>query len=250
MNNVGVIWHYGDYHNLLQKTEENKISLNNQISDIQHEDYPLLNRKIELMTVAAQITLLDEPINSSNRRRDITAIIFEGEDEIGRSRLLKFIVDSLENSNNTDYISDISYYDHAYIPNTPIIQVITHCCRFEQRFNEFGLLRSLLKQLLQFHNNEKTQYEREQYLLSLFDITKENDLYLRKNLFLLNDLLDVGFSRSHIETENTHDLNLLETYESNINELILHIVNKLIGSPNSIGELYSPTSPGNITNTW
>jgi hypothetical protein len=77
MNNVGTIWQYGDYQELSQITEQNKTS-NSRINDIRHEDYPLLGRRVELMIVAAQITLLDEPITSSNRRRDLAAIIFEG----------------------------------------------------------------------------------------------------------------------------------------------------------------------------
>jgi hypothetical protein len=133
----------------------------------------------------------------------------------------------------------------------PTIQVINYCCQFEQRFNEFGLLRSLLRQLLQFHNNEKSQYEREQYLLRLFDINNANDLYLRRNLFLLNDLLDVRFRRSHIETENIKEQNLVKTYETNINELLLHVLNKLIESPDNMGESYQPISLANITNkSW
>jgi hypothetical protein len=77
MNNVGVIWQYGDYQDITQITEQNK-TFNRQISEIRQEEYPLLGRKVELMIVAAQITLLDEPVNSSNRRRDLAAIIFEG----------------------------------------------------------------------------------------------------------------------------------------------------------------------------
>jgi hypothetical protein len=77
MNNVGVIWHYGDYHDLSPVTEQNK-TLNRQINHIGQDDYPLLGRRVELMIVVAQIMLLDEPINSSNRRRDLAAIIFEG----------------------------------------------------------------------------------------------------------------------------------------------------------------------------
>ena len=79
MNNVGVIWHYGDYHDLPQVTEQNNTpTTTRQISDIRQEDYPLLGRRVELMIVAAQIMLLDEPNNSSNRRRELAAIIFEG----------------------------------------------------------------------------------------------------------------------------------------------------------------------------
>jgi hypothetical protein len=88
MNNVGIIWHYGDYHDLPQVNEQTKTTTiattttttaTRQISDIGREDYPLLGRRVELMIVAAQIMLLDEPINSANRRRDLAAIIFEGE---------------------------------------------------------------------------------------------------------------------------------------------------------------------------
>jgi len=86
MNNVGIIWHYGDYHDLPQVIEQTKTTTTTttttatrQISDIGREDYPLLGRRVELMIVAAQIMLLDEPINSANRRRDLAAIIFEGE---------------------------------------------------------------------------------------------------------------------------------------------------------------------------
>jgi len=193
---------------------------------------------------------------------------------MGRSRLLQFIADSLENSTNVNNISAFSFYDNTYIPDDPTmngndsvipiyndgtkaisslnnyandcsiikkstIQVINYCCQFEQRFIEFGLLRSLLRQLLQFHDNDKSQYEREQYLLRLFDINKAHDLHLRRNLFLLNDLLDVRFRRSHIATENINDQNLAKTYEANINELLLHILNKLIESSNNIGESYT-----------
>ncbi len=77
MNNVGVIWHYGDYHDLPQAIEQNKAS-DQQIYDTRHEDFPLLGRRVELMTVAAQIMLLDEPVTSPKRRRDLAAIIFEG----------------------------------------------------------------------------------------------------------------------------------------------------------------------------
>ncbi len=303
MNNVGIIWQYGDYHDFSQTTESNKTTSENRISDIRQEEYPLLGRRVELMMVAAQIVLLDEPVNSTNRRRDLAAIIFEGsetlflpkqsgkfpflgEDKIGRSRLLQFIANSLENSSNVNNMAPVSYYDHAYIPNDPTtncnntvipidpndnerrsslndyatdcsmvkkatIQVINYRCQFEQRFNEFGLLRALLKQLLQFHRNEKTQHEREQYLLRLFDISKATDLHLRRNLFLLNDLLDTNFRRSHIETENVNDQNLVKTYEMNINELLLHILNKLIEPPNNVGEAYQSIPLGNLTNkTW
>jgi len=116
------------------------------------------------------------------------------------------------------------------------IRVISYCCQLEQRFNEFSLLSSLFRQLLRFDHNENTQYDREQYLSRLFDINKSHDLYLRRNLFLLNDLLDVRFRRSHIETENTNEKNFVRTYETNINELLLHILNQLIEPSTNTGE--------------
>jgi len=67
MHNVGIIWQYEN--NLI--TEQNK----DKINDVRNENYPLLGRRIELMIVATQIILLDEPLN---RRRDLAAIIFEG----------------------------------------------------------------------------------------------------------------------------------------------------------------------------
>jgi hypothetical protein len=165
------------------------------------------------------------------------------------------------NSNNTlipTYDNEIgpisslnNYSSDCSIMKKRSIQVINYRCQFEQRFKEFGLLRSLLKQLLQFHDNEKSQHEREQYILRLFDINKANDLHLRRNLFLLNDLLDTRFRRSHIESENINDQNLVKAYEANINELLLHILNKLIEPANNIGESYTPTSVGYITNkSW
>ncbi|CAF5189790.1 unnamed protein product, partial [Rotaria magnacalcarata] len=125
-----------------------------------------------------------------------------------------------------------------------IIRVIKYSCQLEQRFNEFSLLRSLLRQLLQFHNDDKTQHEREQYLLKLFDLNKSNDLYLRRNLFLLNDLLDVRFRRSPIESENNNEKNFVRTYETNINELLLHIVNQLIEPSANTNETYTNTVNG------
>ena len=68
------------------------------------------------------------------------------------------------------------------------------------------------------------------------DLNKSNDLYLRRNLFLLNDLLDVRFRRSHIDTDSTNETNLVRTYETNINELLLHILNQLIEPPMNIGD--------------
>jgi len=70
MHNVGIIWQYDNN----QINEQNK----DKITDLRHENYPLLGRRIELMIVATQIMLLDEPLNSSNRRPDLAAIIFEG----------------------------------------------------------------------------------------------------------------------------------------------------------------------------
>lgn len=110
----------------------------------------------------------------------------------------------------------------------PSIQVINYRCQFEQRFNEYSLLRSLLKQLLQFHNNDKTQPEREQYILRLFDITHTDDLHLRQNLFLLNDLCDVHFQHDRIEAESEQDSNFVKSYEANLNELLSHMLHKLI----------------------
>lgn len=116
--------------------------------------------------------------------------------------------------------------------------LITYRCQLEQRFVEYGLLRALLKQLLHLQNNDTTEFEREQYLLRLFDINKANDLYLRRNLFLLNDLLDVRFRRSCIESETS----VVETYDHHLDELLLHILNKLIDSSNQMGECYASPS--------
>lgn len=76
MNNVGIIWQYGDCLNNIQM-QNNPTFGQNQIviNDIRHENYPFLGRRIELMIVATQIVLLDDPLN---RRRDLAAIIFEG----------------------------------------------------------------------------------------------------------------------------------------------------------------------------
>jgi hypothetical protein len=128
------------------------------------------------------------------------------------------------------------------------IRVINYRCQLEQRYTEFSLLRSLLKQLLQFDNTEKSQHELEEYLLDLFDINKENDLSSRKNLFLLNSLLDVKFRRTHVEKENINDNNLDKDYETNLNQLILHILSKLIDTPSHIAESYASTSMGNAIN--
>ena len=211
----------------------------------------------------------------------VTSLFDSGEDKIGRSRLLKFIATCLDNFNYRNGTSNISYYDHAYTSddstclnaargspmsdneaeqnsslNTyasdcstakrPSIQVITYRCQLEQRFNEYGLLRSLLKQLLQFENDEKTQFEREQYLTRLCEINKANDLHLRSNLFLLNDLLHVRFRRSYIETDHANDSNFVQTHDANLNELLLHIVNKLIEPTNPVTETYSSASTGGL----
>ena len=153
-------------------------------------------------------------------------------------------------TNETELTSSLNKYSSdCSVEKKPPIHVISYRCQFEHRFKEFNLLRSLLKHLLQFHNNEKGPYEREQYILRLFDINKPNDLHLRRNLFLLNDLLDVRFRGNRIETENTNDNNLVKTYEGYINELLLHILNKLIEIPNNIGESYSTNSLGKTANT-
>ncbi|CAF3374726.1 unnamed protein product [Rotaria socialis] len=276
MNNVGIIWQYGDYLDNAQIKNSQTIQQNKSLDDdIRNENYPLLGRRIELMIVATQIMSLEEPLN---RRRDLAAIIFEGDDKIGRSRLLQFITDSFENSNNSNNSMPVSCYENNYIshdstiPNVIpvttndnqtnrssasypcandysttkklIIRVIKYSCQLEQRFNEFCLLRSLLRQLLQFHNDDKTQHEREQYLLKLFDLNKSNDLYLRRNLFLLNDLLDVRFRRSPIETENNNEKNFVRTYETNINELLLHILNQLIEPSANTNDTYTNTVNG------
>lgn len=73
MNNVGLIWHYGENHQL------ELTSIDEKNDDIRQEDYPLLGRRLELMIVATQILLLDEPIKSEKRRRDLAAIVFEGD---------------------------------------------------------------------------------------------------------------------------------------------------------------------------
>jgi hypothetical protein len=79
MNDVGIIWQYGEYQNTLQ-TQNNQMNEQDKdkLNDIRQENYPLLGRRLELMIVTAQIMLLDEPLNSPNRRRDLAAIIFEG----------------------------------------------------------------------------------------------------------------------------------------------------------------------------
>ena len=80
MNNVGLIWHYGDYQDLSPtvSSETPDSTTSQSIVDIGHEDYPLLGRRMELMIVAAHILLLDEPTDGIHRRQDLAAIIFEG----------------------------------------------------------------------------------------------------------------------------------------------------------------------------
>lgn len=77
MTNVGVIWQYGSHSEIPPVVEQNRSSML-QTNEVKHENYPFLGRRVELMIVAAQLMLLDEPVESSNRRRDLAAIIFEG----------------------------------------------------------------------------------------------------------------------------------------------------------------------------
>lgn len=94
MNNVGIVWHYGEYHNLspvMEKKEQDEARLNYQVNDVRHEDYPLLGRRVELMMVAAQIMLLDAPVTSEDHRRDLAAIIFEGRQSAKSDLLVKFL---------------------------------------------------------------------------------------------------------------------------------------------------------------
>lgn len=77
MTNIGIIWQYGEYPDVPQMIEQNKTS-SLQLNDIKHEYYPFLGRRVELMIVATQIMLLDEPVDSSKRPRDLAALIFEG----------------------------------------------------------------------------------------------------------------------------------------------------------------------------
>ena len=81
MNNVGIIWQYGDYADVQQQQVDSNQPIEHvqdKTFDIRHENYPLLGRRVELMMVVAQIMLLGEPPDSANRRRDLAAIIFEG----------------------------------------------------------------------------------------------------------------------------------------------------------------------------
>ena len=149
-----------------------------------------------------------------------------------------------KNENQTNYLSKLNVYgNECSIAGKSTIRIIKHCCQLEQRFNEFCLLRSLLQQLLYFHSNDNTQYEREQYLLRLFDTNKPDDMYLKGNLFLLNDLLGVGFLRYSIQGENTNEKNFVRTYETDMNELLLHILNQLIESPAIMNETSTTMRP-------
>jgi hypothetical protein len=216
MHNVGIIWQYGEAQQPIGSSSQ---SLHKSVDPVE-PIYPLLGRRIELMMVAAQIVLLDEPINSSRRRNDLAAIIFLGEDKIGRTRLLQFIADCF--SETSEIEANAAAQEERTMAS---IRLINCSCHLEQRFNEFSLLRSLLRQLLCFQPNERTQYEREQYLLRLFDQTKEADVHLRANLFLLNDLLAVNFRRSPVDNDSP---NVLRTYETILDDLLLHILNQLI----------------------
>lgn len=234
MNNVGIIWQYAQNEMNVQSKEKS--------DDVQSENYPLLGRRVELMIIAAQVMLLDEPLSSSNPRRDLAAIIFQGlfyidlsfrreflrlgDDKIGRSRLLQFLVQAFT----------------SHEDNRSSIRVINDRCQLEQRFNQFALLQSLLRQLFGFNQLENTQYDREQYLLRLFDVNKSNDLHFRRNLFLLNDLLDVRFRRSQLDIDHHNDVNFVRNYEMNINELLLHILNQLIDSNVSKSRISSTSS--------
>ena len=70
MHNVGILWQYAQN----ESTEQTKINSD----ECQLDNYPLLGRRVELMIVAAQVMLLDEPLTSSKPRRDLAAIIFQG----------------------------------------------------------------------------------------------------------------------------------------------------------------------------
>jgi hypothetical protein len=76
MNKVGLIWQYTedpDQSELHSWKEQDPSA-----QSIPRGNYPLLGRRLELMTVAAQLLLLDEPMASMRRRRDLSAIVFEG----------------------------------------------------------------------------------------------------------------------------------------------------------------------------
>jgi hypothetical protein len=118
------------------------------------------------------------------------------------------------------------------------MRVISYRCQMEQRFIEFGLLGSLLKQMLQIQSDDTTQNEREQYLQRLFDSHRGNELHLRDQLFLLNDVLDVRFQASRIEAQTVKDTNLVQLYEKRRNELLEHILNQLIEPSHPLTEEY------------
>ncbi|CAF1091956.1 unnamed protein product [Adineta ricciae] len=72
MHNVGIIWQYSEYQENVQMQNN---SNQGEMMIVSDGTYPLLGRKLELMIIAVQIMLMDEPIN---KRRDLAAIIFEG----------------------------------------------------------------------------------------------------------------------------------------------------------------------------
>lgn len=80
MNNVGSIWRYGEnlHVNELINASADDQKLSASLHDIPGENFPLLGRRLELMIVTTQLILLDEPIDSPMRTRDLAAIIFEG----------------------------------------------------------------------------------------------------------------------------------------------------------------------------
>ena len=204
MHNVGIIWQY----------DEREVSIEEKFVDQPSDIYPMLGRRLELMIVAAQIVLLAEPkSNKTNRRRDLAAIIFEGEDKIGRTRLLHFIADAFLTSTTFDQST---------------IRVLRVQCHLEQRFNEFSLFRSILRQLFKFDSNDKSSYDRQQFLLALFDPSKPEEFSLRNYLFLFNDFLDVHFHQYSNENQTKDEQNVFLTYETIIGDLILHILNQLI----------------------
>ena len=90
MNNVGLIWQYGENVSRSETIETNQI-LRQSYQDVQREDYPILGRRLELMIVTTQLMLLDEPPESQKRRRDLAAIIFEGKENRRTSSFLHFV---------------------------------------------------------------------------------------------------------------------------------------------------------------
>jgi hypothetical protein len=211
MHNVGMIWQYVDRPMTTIETRTCR-------------HYPLLGRHIELMIVTAQIVLLNEPTTIDNERRHLAAIIFQGksytnetismeyaysvdfsyilgDDKVGRTRLLQYIADSFVNST--------------------CIRIIHVQCQLEQRFNQLYLLRLLLKELLNLPLDE-----REQYLLDLFDDRSADDRYLQMHLFLFNDLFDVAFDQQ----QDTTDHNVVHTYQTILDRLLIHILQRLFPS--------------------